>query len=140
MDLSEKVLYHQIHPVKLAADITGSVISNYLMWQRKFGPAMLGAWVPAILGSAVVLRFADLERLKHSSFGRYIRQFMTRRIEHCGVDVRSVAQRSNPRLNTGRWSAKREHSLVVIHTLHSELPSLQEEKDFESFVSFVFRF
>ena len=32
-------------------------------------------------GSAVVLRFADLERLKHSPFGRYIRQFMTRRIE-----------------------------------------------------------
>ncbi len=81
MDLSEKVLYHQIHPVKLAADITGSVISTYLMWQRRFGPAMLGAWVPAILGSAVVLRFADLERLKQSSFGHYIRQFMTRRTE-----------------------------------------------------------
>ncbi len=81
MDLSEKVLYHQIHPVKLAADITGSVISTYLMWHRRFGPAMLGAWVPAILGSAVVLRFADLERLKQSSFGHYIRQFMTRRTE-----------------------------------------------------------
>ena len=81
MDLSEKVLYHQIHPAKLAADIAGSVISTYLMWHRRFGSAMLGAWVPAILGSAVVLRFADLERLKQSSFGYYIRQFMTRRIE-----------------------------------------------------------
>jgi len=81
MDLSEKVLYHQIHPAKLAADITGSVISTYLMWHRRFGPAMLGAWVPAIFGSAVILRFADLERLKQSSFGHYIRQFMTRRIE-----------------------------------------------------------
>src|SRR6266540_3123898 len=27
MDLSEKVLYHQIHPVKLAADITGRMAS-----------------------------------------------------------------------------------------------------------------
>jgi hypothetical protein len=61
MDLSEKVLYHQIHPAKLAADMSGSVISTYLMWQRKFGPAMLAAWVPAILGSAIVLRFADAE-------------------------------------------------------------------------------
>jgi hypothetical protein len=52
MDLAEKVLYHQIHPAKLAADITGSVISTYLMWHLKFGPAMLSAWVPAILGSA----------------------------------------------------------------------------------------
>ena len=49
MDLSEKVLYHQIHPAKLAADITGSIISTYLMWHRRFGPAMLGAWVPAML-------------------------------------------------------------------------------------------
>ena len=81
MDLSEKVLYHKIHPAKLTADITGSIISTYLMWQRKFGPAMLGAWVPAILGSALVLRFAALERLKQSRFGHYIRQFMTRRIE-----------------------------------------------------------
>jgi len=75
------VLYHQIHPAKLAADITGSIISTYLMWHRRFGPAMLSAWLPAILGSAAVLRFADLERLKQSPFGHYIRQFMTRRIE-----------------------------------------------------------
>src|SRR5262249_299008 len=81
MDLAEKVLYHQIHPAKLAADITGSIISTYLMWHRRFGLAMLAAWVPAILGSALVLRFADLERLKQSPIGHYIRQFMTRRIE-----------------------------------------------------------
>ena len=81
MDLSEKVLYHQIHPAKLVADITGCITSTYLMWHRRFGPAMLGAWVPAILGSALVLRFADLEHLKHSPFGHYIRQSMTRRIE-----------------------------------------------------------
>jgi hypothetical protein len=81
MDLSEKVLYHQIHPAKLAADITGSIISTYLMWHRKFGSAMLGAWVPAILGSAAVLRFANLEHLKQSRFGHYIHRFMMRRIE-----------------------------------------------------------
>ena len=81
MDFTEKVLYHQIHPAKLAADITGSVISTYLLWRRRFGPAMLGAWVPAILASALVMRFADLERLKRSPLGRYIRKFMNRRIE-----------------------------------------------------------
>jgi len=81
MDLSEKVLYHQIHPAKLAADMSGSIISTYLMWHRRFGAAMLSAWVPAILGSAAVLRFADLEHLKQSRFGHYIRQFMTLRIE-----------------------------------------------------------
>src|SRR5829696_9704847 len=36
MDLSEKVLYHQIHPAKLAADVSGSLLSTYLMWRRRF--------------------------------------------------------------------------------------------------------
>ena len=81
MDLSEKVLYHQIHPAKLAADMSASIISTYLMWHRRFGAAMLSAWVPAILGSALVLRFADLERLKQSDFGHSIHRLMTRRIE-----------------------------------------------------------
>ena len=81
MDFNEKVLYHQIHPTKLAADVTGSFISTYLLWQRRFGPAMLTAFVPAILASVLVLRFADLEWLKQSPFGHYIRQFMNRRIE-----------------------------------------------------------
>ena len=109
-------------------------------------------------GSAVVLRFADLERLKHSPFGRYIRQFMTRRIEawrFAGQVVMWVGAWYHqfwliaagagtviapPRLNTGRWSATREHNLGVIHTLHSALRSLQEEKDFGFFVSCVFRY
>ncbi len=81
MDFTEKLLYHQIHPAKLASDIAGSLISTYLLWRHKFGPAMLSAFVSATLASAFVLRFADLERLKRSSFGHYIRQFMTRRIE-----------------------------------------------------------
>jgi hypothetical protein len=80
MDYKEKLLYQEIHPAKLAADITGSVISTYLMWRRKFGPAMLSAFVPAMPGSALVLRFADLERRKQSPFGHYIRQFMNQRI------------------------------------------------------------
>ena len=81
MDFSEKVLYHQIHPAKLAADVSAAFISTYLIWQHKFGLAMLSAFVPAILASALVMRFADLERLKQSPFGHYIRPFMTRRIE-----------------------------------------------------------
>jgi hypothetical protein len=81
MDFSEKVLYHQIHPAKLAADVSAAIISTYLIWLHKFGLAMLSAFVPAILASALVIRFTDLERLKQSPFGHYIRQFMTRSIE-----------------------------------------------------------
>jgi hypothetical protein len=41
MDVNEKVLYQQVHPAKLAADVSGSLVSTYLMWRRRFVWAML---------------------------------------------------------------------------------------------------
>ena len=81
MYLQEKLLYHQIHPAKLAADIGGSIASSYFIWQHQFWTAMVAAFVPALLGSALVIRFADLERMKASRLGRYISWSMTRPIE-----------------------------------------------------------
>ena len=80
MDLGEKVLYHQIHPAKLSADVSGSIVSTYLMWRRRFAWAMLAAFVPAVLASVLVIRYADLERSKHSPFGRYMHRYMNRRV------------------------------------------------------------
>src|SRR5215207_9554959 len=54
MDFNEKVLYQQIHPAKLAADVGGSLLSTYLMWRRRFAWAMLAAFVPAVLASVLV--------------------------------------------------------------------------------------
>jgi hypothetical protein len=75
------VLYHQIHPAKLAADLGGSLVSTYLMWRRRFTWAMLGAFVPATIASVLIIRYADLEKRKRSPFGRYIGRYMNRRIE-----------------------------------------------------------
>jgi hypothetical protein len=80
MDFGEKVLYHQIHPAKLAADIGGSLVSTYLMWRRRFAWAMLAAFAPAVLASVLVIRYADLERRKHSPFGRYMHRYMDWRV------------------------------------------------------------
>jgi hypothetical protein len=81
MDFGEKVLYHQIHPAKLAADVGGSLASTYLMWRRRFVAAMLAAFVPAVVASVLVIRYADLEKRKHSPFGRYIGRYLDRRVE-----------------------------------------------------------
>jgi hypothetical protein len=81
MDLGEKVLYHQIHPAKLAADVSGSLVSTYLMRRRRFAWAMLAAFVPAVAASVLVIAYADLERRKHSPFGRYMQRYMNRRVE-----------------------------------------------------------
>jgi hypothetical protein len=80
MDFGEKVLYHQTHPAKLAADVGGSLVSTYLMWRRRFVAAMLAAFVPAGVASILVIRYADLERRKHSRFGRYMHRYMDRRV------------------------------------------------------------
>src|SRR5215207_7712543 len=80
MDFNEKVLYHQIHPAKLAADVGGSLASTYLMWRRWLAYAILAAFVPAVAASVLVIRYADLERRKHSRFGRYMRRYMDRRV------------------------------------------------------------
>src|SRR4051794_35962586 len=81
MDFGEKVLYHQIHPAKLAADVGASIVSTYLMWRHKFVAALLSAFVPATIASVLVIRYADLEKRKRSPFGRYIGGYMNRRVE-----------------------------------------------------------
>jgi hypothetical protein len=80
MGFNERVLYHQIHPAKLAADLSGSLVSTYLMWRRRFVAAMLAAFAPAVVASVLVIRYADLERRKHSWFGRYIHRYMDWRV------------------------------------------------------------
>jgi hypothetical protein len=81
MTTKEKILYHQIHPAKLVADITASIVSGYMVWQHEVVAAIVVAFALAILASLLVLCFADLERLKDSRFGRYIDRFMDRPTE-----------------------------------------------------------
>src|SRR5215208_4513667 len=50
------------NPAKLVADVSGSLLSTYLMWRRRFAWAMLAAFVPAVLASVLVIAYADLER------------------------------------------------------------------------------
>jgi hypothetical protein len=108
MDFNEKVLYHQIHPAKLTADVSGSLVSTYLMWRHKFVAALLSAFGPATIASVLVIRYADLEKRKHSPCGGVAllrasadmgwrmapsRQACTHRVGHSrrGLDLRALA-------------------------------------------------
>ncbi len=81
MTLKEKALYNQIHPLKLSTDILAAVVSLYLFWLRQPVPALLLHFVPPIVASWLLIRYADLEPLKESAFGRYVGRTMTRMIE-----------------------------------------------------------
>ncbi len=81
LTLREKVLYHQVHPLKLAADISASVVSTYLFWVHSLVPGIIVMFAPPILMSAVLLNTLDFTWIRDSAVGRYLKRSMTRAME-----------------------------------------------------------
>ena len=80
MDTREKVLYHQIHPAKLATDIAVTAPCLILLWDGQLLAGIL-VTLPSAVASALVLRYADLERLKASRAGGYLARHMSPAIQ-----------------------------------------------------------
>lgn len=93
MILQEKLLYHQIHPVKLLADAGVGIIAPWLLWRHLLIPALAVSVIPPLIVSAILIRWADLERYRASRAGQYVRRYMTRQMEalrilgFCGMGV-----------------------------------------------------
>jgi hypothetical protein len=82
VDFREKKLYHQIHPLKLATDIGVTPIALYFVWEHRVLPALLVGFVPPLVVSLAMLKWTpDLEKLKRSAFGSYIKKHMSPIIE-----------------------------------------------------------
>ena len=77
MTLKEKVLFHQIHPAKLATDVGAAVISLYFLWQHDLLIGLLTHFTPPPIASAAVILFADLDSYKTSRLGAYLARYMT---------------------------------------------------------------
>ncbi|SRR5216684_4640816 len=70
--VDDRVLLHQVHPVKLVADISASLISNTLLWWHQPVAGIVTRYALPIAGSAIVLSAADVERLRWTVAGRYV--------------------------------------------------------------------
>ncbi len=81
MTLKERALYHQIHPLKLATDIVASVASLYLLWEHMIAAGLFVHFVPPVIASAALIRYANLDAQAQSPFGRYVARHMTRTTE-----------------------------------------------------------
>ena len=77
----QRVLLHQIHPLKLATDWGTAIAAAYLLWQHQLGPALIVGLVPPVVVTLALLRWADLGSLGASPLGRYIQRHMTRAME-----------------------------------------------------------
>jgi hypothetical protein len=75
--LKEKLLFHQVHPAKLATDIGAAIVSLYLLWQHQLVIGLLTHFIPPPIGSAAVIRFAHLDSYKNSRLGAYLVRYMT---------------------------------------------------------------
>jgi hypothetical protein len=80
MTTEEKALYHQIHPLKLLADISAEVVSLYLFWRRRLIPGLIAMFGPPVIASALIMGLVDLEPYKRSAFGQYVGTYMTSRV------------------------------------------------------------
>ena len=81
MTREEKLLYHQIHPLKLLTDCTAGFAALPLLWRHRLRAALLVMFVPAILVSVLIIRYVDLESYKRSALGHYIERYMTREMQ-----------------------------------------------------------
>lgn len=80
MTRSERLLYHQIHPVKVLTDVASTVASLWLLWNRQWVLGLALAVLPSLAVSALLVMTADLRSLRDSPAGRLLRQHMTPRI------------------------------------------------------------
>jgi len=82
MDFQEKRLYHQVHPIKLAVDIGVTFPFLYFLWQHQIVPALVVGFVPPAVVSAAMIRWTpDLEGIRQSAVGRYLKTYMTPAVE-----------------------------------------------------------
>ena len=81
MTLKDKILYHQIHPLKLAADIGCEPVSLYFFWQHDLVLGVATHFVPPIAASLILICCTDFAGIKSSKAGAYLRRHMTRTIE-----------------------------------------------------------
>jgi hypothetical protein len=81
VDLADRLLYHQIHPLKLFTDWSTAFVAAALLWAHRLAEALVVGFVPSIIVTAALVRWADLEPYRASPFGQYVRGFMTRRVQ-----------------------------------------------------------
>jgi hypothetical protein len=81
MTRGERLLYHQIHPLKLATDWGTGLIAAWLFWQHRPWWALALGFIPPVLVTVVLVRRGELEWLRQLEIGRRLARSMTRRVE-----------------------------------------------------------
>jgi hypothetical protein len=93
MNFDERVLYHQVHPLKLTTDVCTALVALWLLAAHRLLSAVVVMFVPPILISVALVFFADLGAIRDSSLGKYLSWYVTRAAEAVrliGMGIMSV--------------------------------------------------
>lgn len=101
----DRLVLHQVHPVKLAADISASVISNVLLWRHHLGPALSVRYMLPAAGSAITLQLGDVDSLRDTPQGRYV-------LSHMPPEAMAVRLTGDAIMAWGSW--RRSPKLILI--------------------------
>ena len=71
----QRYLLHQVHPVKLATDISASIVSDVLLWQHRLPAGVVVLLGPSVVVTTLLLR-QDRDLNPDSAAGQYALQHM----------------------------------------------------------------
>jgi len=77
MRLHERILYHQVHPLKLAVDWLTAACATWLFWNHLVWTALAVGLVPPAIISWYLIQQGDFAGTAQSTLGSYVRQHMT---------------------------------------------------------------
>lgn len=100
----DAVLLHQVHPLKLSADISASLISNILLWRHRLGAGLAVRLLVPMAGSGAVLTMCDVESLRETEAGRYV-------LEHMPSEATAVRLAGDAVMALGAW--RRSPNMMV---------------------------
>lgn len=81
MSPEDRILFHQIHPLKLAVDWGTAFLSAWSFWEHHLVLAFVAGFLPSILTSLALIRWADLGPYRTSTVGRRLANGMTHSVE-----------------------------------------------------------
>ena len=134
MSSADRLLYHQIHPLKVLTDVSTAATACFLFWEHRTVAALLVGFLPSIVVSVLLVRWADLEPYRRSALGRYVGRFMTRQVELArfagliplwgGAGAKSWAHRGRRRVDRGMLAVGNATSRCVVSDVERVLSSL----------------
>ncbi|MBI3627042.1 hypothetical protein HY224_03280 [Candidatus Uhrbacteria bacterium] len=77
----EKILYHQVHPLKLIIEWSGALLALYFFWQGEMWKGIFMAFLPAVFSSWLVIQWADFKSIKNTHLGQNFKHYLAKHLK-----------------------------------------------------------